>query len=203
MSLFLAVILLLSVSTVVMAAEDTYTVTYVVDGEVVSTQEVAQGKDAVAPEIPGKFGYTQIAPQWDKDGKNITEDTTITAMYTLNQYEVTYKVDGEVYRRLTYLHGEKVPMIPTPAKDGYIVTWDTIIDVLTDDITVNAVYTEISGNMPADVPEGTSEDVQKPWDNAENNKWTPIILGGTIVLIVMLVLLQIRKKKIDKERKYE
>ena len=113
MSLFLAVILLLSVSTVAFAAEDTYTVTYVADGEVVSTQEVAQGKDAVAPEIPGKFGYNQIAPQWDKDGKNITEDTTITAVYTVNQYEVTYKVDGDVYKRLTYLHGEKVPMIPT------------------------------------------------------------------------------------------
>ena len=199
MSLFLAVILLLSVSAVVMAAEDTYTVTYVADGEVVSTQEVAQGKDAVAPEIPGKFGYTQIAPQWDKDGKNITEDTTIIAVYTLNQYEVTYKVDGEVYKRLTYLHGEDVPMIPTPAKDGYIVTWDTIIDVLTDDITVNAVFTEIATNVPTQVTDDETGEEQKQWNNEENNKWTPIILGGTIVLIVILVLLQIQKKKNDKK----
>ena len=191
--ILICLILILLVSMTAFASEDTYTVTYVIDGEVVSTQQVAHGKDAVAPEIPGKFGYTQIAPQWDKDGKNITADTTITAEYTINEYVVTYKYEGGTYKSLTYLHGEKVAMVPAPAKEGYNVTWDTVIDTLTADITVNAVYTEI-------VPEETAP--TEEWDNSETEYWTYIILGGTAVLIALFVLLQIQKKKNDRKRGY-
>ena len=58
-----------------------YTVNYVVDGIIINTQQVAYGKDATAPQIPEKEGYTQTAPAWDHDGKNITKDTVITAVY--------------------------------------------------------------------------------------------------------------------------
>lgn len=56
-----------------------FVVTYIVDDEVIEAVEVEYGKDATAPEIPAKEGYTA---KWDKDGKNITEDTEITAVYT-------------------------------------------------------------------------------------------------------------------------
>lgn len=59
-----------------------YKVTYIVDGEVLSTELVGHGKDATLPEIPRKEGYTLTAPKWDKDGKNIVEDTEIKAVYT-------------------------------------------------------------------------------------------------------------------------
>ncbi len=59
-----------------------YKVTYIVDGEVLSTEIVGHGKDATLPTIPRKEGYTQTAPTWDKDGKNILEDTEINAVYT-------------------------------------------------------------------------------------------------------------------------
>ena len=174
----------------VLAAEDIHTVTYMVDGEVLSTQEVAHGADAVAPEIPAKFGYTQIPPQWSSDGKNITEDTTIEAEYTVNEYIVTYKVDNRNYKALTYLYGEDVVMIPVPEKAGYTAKWDTIIDVLTDHITVNAVYTEAIAVEP-EVPE------QPEWDNSENSKWAPIIIGTTIGMILLFTLLRWLKKKDD------
>ncbi|MBQ8383326.1 MAG: 5'-nucleotidase C-terminal domain-containing protein [Clostridia bacterium] len=57
----------------------TYTVTYVADGKIVGTVTVNHGEDATAPELPAKEGYTAA---WDLDGKNITADTTITAVYT-------------------------------------------------------------------------------------------------------------------------
>lgn len=57
----------------------TYTVTYVADGKIVGTVTVNHGEDATAPELPEKMGYTAA---WDLDGKNITADTTITAVYT-------------------------------------------------------------------------------------------------------------------------
>ena len=59
----------------------TYTVTYVADGKIVGTVTVNHGEDATAPELPEKKGYTAA---WDLDGKNITADTTITAVYTEN-----------------------------------------------------------------------------------------------------------------------
>ena len=57
----------------------TYTVTYVADGKIVGTVTVNHGEDATAPELPEKEGYTAA---WDLDGKNITADTTISAVYT-------------------------------------------------------------------------------------------------------------------------
>lgn len=59
-------------------------VTYIADGNVIATKEVSYGEDAVAPTIPTKEGYTQIAPIWDKNGKNTTSDTEIRAVYTKN-----------------------------------------------------------------------------------------------------------------------
>ena len=55
-----------------------YTVIYKADGKVISTQTVGHGKNAEAPLVPTKSGYTG---KWDHDGKNITADLTITAVY--------------------------------------------------------------------------------------------------------------------------
>ncbi len=59
---------------------ETYTVTFVANGEVIETQEVEHGKDAVMPEVPEVFLNTG---KWDHNGKNITSDLTITAEYSL------------------------------------------------------------------------------------------------------------------------
>ena len=127
-----------------------YTVTYKVDGNTVSTQTVGHGKDATAPTIPEKEGYTQTAPAWDKDGKSITADTEINAVYTINEYTITFMDENGVYKTLTYKHGEAVTMPEIPAKDGYTVTWDTTIEKATGNATVNAVYTK---NAVSDNPQ--------------------------------------------------
>ena len=56
-----------------------YTVTYKADGEPISTETVGHGKDANLPSVPAKDGYVG---KWDSDGKNITNDTTISVIYT-------------------------------------------------------------------------------------------------------------------------
>lgn len=56
-----------------------HTVTYKVEGEVVSTEAVEHGKDATLPAIPVKEGFVG---KWDNDGKNITENTVINTIYT-------------------------------------------------------------------------------------------------------------------------
>ena len=56
-----------------------HTVTYNVDGQVVSTEAVEHGKDATLPAVPVKEGFVG---KWDGDGKSITENTVINAIYT-------------------------------------------------------------------------------------------------------------------------
>ena len=46
---------------------------------ILSTETVEHGKDALLTDLPAKDGYVG---KWDSDGKNITENTTITAVYT-------------------------------------------------------------------------------------------------------------------------
>ena len=50
---------------------------------IIETQSVEYGEDAVFPEVPVHPGYTFKG--WDNDGKNITADMTITAVYDANE----------------------------------------------------------------------------------------------------------------------
>ena len=189
--IFMAVLLLVSLSSAALAAEDAHTVTFVIDGEVVSTQKVAHGEDATLPQIPEKAGHTQIPPVWDHDGKGITADTTITAVYTVDEYTITYKfLDGST-RKLTYLYGEQIVMLDPPEQEGFYIKWDKTVQTLTEDVVINAVY--------ADPPEETPEITQQ-WNKNENDVWMIIVLVGTAVLFAVLILLQIQKKKLDKEK---
>lgn len=75
---------------------NSYTVTFVADGETVDTQTVKHGEAATAPAIPEKEGYTA---EWDIDFSEITADTTVTAVYTEIPGDVVYgdvNGDGEV-----------------------------------------------------------------------------------------------------------
>ncbi|MDO4544306.1 MAG: InlB B-repeat-containing protein [Clostridia bacterium] len=126
---------------------NTYTVTYVVDGETVKTYPVDW--NATLPEIPAipaKEGHDKTPPRWDTDldGVAITEDLTVTAVYTINTYTVTYVADGETVETYILEWNDTLSEIPeVPSKVGYVHEWDTdLTDVaITDDYTVTAVYT--------------------------------------------------------------
>lgn len=64
-----------------------YDVTFIVDGVEYLKVQVNHGADAQLPEIPHKAGYDKTAPTWDHDGKSITEDTEINALYIKNPPE--------------------------------------------------------------------------------------------------------------------
>ena len=131
-------------------------VTYKVDDEVVKTLTVEHGKDATAPEIPAKTGYTAV---WSADGKNITADTEINAVYTINQYTVTYKADGVVVDTVEVEHGKDATAPEIPGKEGYNETapkWDKDGKNITADTEINAVYTKNQPGEYADVTPDTN-----------------------------------------------
>lgn len=114
------------------------TLTYQVDGEVFKTDKVPYGQDIRLPDVPEKEGYTG---KWDHDGKNITADTVIHAVYTVKKYTVTFVDEKGIYKTVEVAHGEKVEMPAVPEKAGYTVRWEKVLDTVTGDVTVKAVYT--------------------------------------------------------------
>ena len=120
-----------------------YTVIYKADGiQVGQPQTVVSGGDAVAPEIPAKTGYDKTAPYWDKDGKNITEDTVINAVYTINEYTVIYKADGKEVSKQTVKHGADAVVPKIPEKAGYSGKWSYETKNVTQDMVIEAVYSK-------------------------------------------------------------
>ena len=90
-----------------------YTVTFKdYNGTVLKTQnDVEYNTSATAPTDPTRAGYTFTG--WDKALTNITEDTTITATYSINSYTVTWtNYDDTVLKTDTVDYGE------TPAYTG-------------------------------------------------------------------------------------
>lgn len=102
---------------------------------------------------------------------------TLYAQWSGKECTITFMSEDGVYKTLTYKYGETVEMPEAPAKDGYTVEWDTVIDTVTGDMTVNAVYTKIpitDTNPPQTEDNNSKEDNTKTEDdtNAENNTQT-------------------------------
>ncbi len=120
------------------------------------------------------------APAWDKDGKNITDDTEINAIYTINEYTVTIMDENGVYKTLTVKHGEKITMPDVPTKDGYTVKWDKELDTVKGDVTVKAVYTEIP---KTDIPSSP-----QTCDNSNMALWIALLFisGGAVITLTVV-----------------
>ncbi len=93
---------------------DTYTITYrdSITGEVISTATVEHGADAVFPTPPEHEGYTFTG--WDSDGKNITADTTITALYEENTFVTLGDVNAD-----GVINGKDVTSLRKRVTGGY------------------------------------------------------------------------------------
>ncbi len=91
-----------------------------VSGEEVQT--VKKASEIVAP-VYEKVGYTL---SWDKDLEAIAEDTTVTAVWTANVYNATFKLndsvdspailEGGATKEYTY---DEEMQLPTPVRAGY------------------------------------------------------------------------------------
>lgn len=118
-----------------------YTVTFMADGKVVSTQTVNHGAAATTPSAPAKEGHT--FSKWDKEYSNVTSDLVVNAIYTINKYTVTFKANGVVIGTAqTVNHGAAASAPNAPAVEGYTFSeWDKEFNNVTSDLVVNAIYT--------------------------------------------------------------
>ncbi|MBS2101388.1 InlB B-repeat-containing protein, partial [Carboxylicivirga linearis] len=111
------------------------------DGEVLKTENVDYGSSATAPSDPARTGYSFTG--WDVAFDNITTALTVTAQYTINNYEVSF-VDwnGEVLKTENVDYGSSATAPVDPVRTGYSFTgWDVAFDNITAALTVTAQYT--------------------------------------------------------------
>ena len=110
------------------------------DGKVLSTQTVAHGKAAQAPQNPYREGYTFTG--WDRDFSNVTEDMEIKALYDVLKHTVTFKgLNDVVISKVEVEHGKAANAPQPPTVEGYeFICWDRDFSCVMQDMTVKAQY---------------------------------------------------------------
>ncbi len=111
------------------------------DGTVLKTEEVEEGKSAVAPTDPSREGYHFTV--WDKDFSAVTSDLEVTAQYEINKYTVKFldKDGNQIGEAQEVEHGKSAVKPEAPVVEGYTFTdWDKDFSAVTSDLEVKTVY---------------------------------------------------------------
>ena len=97
---------------------------YVVDGEPYSSMTLEYGAEIVPIAEPEKEGYSFSG--WSEIPETMPDnDVTVTGIFSVNQYTLTFIVDSEPYTSITGDYGTSVPSVVEPEKEGYTFSgWD-------------------------------------------------------------------------------
>lgn len=117
-----------------------YTLTYLVDGEIYKTYSIVWGTALTPEAAPTKEGHTFSG--WSEIPETMpTKDTTITGSFTVNKYNLTYKVDGKTYKTEQVNYGTSLNG-PTPVKKGMTFSgWEGLPETMpAHDVTATGTF---------------------------------------------------------------
>ena len=118
-----------------------YKLTYMVDDAEYKSYEVEYGA-AITPEPePTKEGYTFSG--WSEIPETMpAHDVTVMGSFTKGAYKLTYMVDGEVYKTISYDYGATITPEPAPTKEGYTFSgWSEIPETMpAHDVIVTGTF---------------------------------------------------------------
>lgn len=99
-------------------AVGSYNLIYVVDGKEYETILVKFGTPIIPLAPLYKEGYTFSG--WSEVPEIMpARDVVVTGAFTVNSYTITYIVNGEEYKSITYKYGESLLVENAPVKEGY------------------------------------------------------------------------------------
>jgi len=124
---------------------NTYNAIFNVDGALYETVPTDFGAQIAAPADPVKEGYTFTG--WDPvPGTMGAADETFNAVFTVNDYIVTFYVDGAAYDTQSVSFGEAIPLPADPVKTGYTFTgWNPALPQTMPAANID-VYAEFTAN---------------------------------------------------------
>ena len=127
-----------------------YTLTYMVDGEVFTTASYTAGEAITPAEAPDKKGHT--FEEWEGLPTTMpAHDLTVTAKYSVNAYTITYYLDNELYATQTVDYGAKIT--PPEVQNTETATfegWQDMPETMPDhDLSIYGTTTSISTQITA------------------------------------------------------
>ena len=158
-----------------------YTITFVVDGEEVASMTQDYQTAAIAPEIPEHEGYTFA---WGDLPETVpARDVIVTGSYLVNQYTITYIIDGETYSSVVVDYGSTIVSLEAPEREGCTFAWDEYPDTMpAHDITIEGSYTDgINLVQGAQYVEIYTIDGKK-LDGVPNRKGIYIVNGRKVII---------------------
>ena len=135
-----------------------YTLTFIVDGEVFKTESVAFGTTITLPTAPEKEGHTFVG--WGDVPETMpAKDVTLTAQFSVNEYTLTYVLDGAVYATFQVPYGTAiVPLEVEVDATREFNGWTNLPEVMpAHDVTVTGTTTLT--NIAGVLPETTQVDI--------------------------------------------
>ena len=132
------------------ATPASYTLTYLVDGEVYTTASYAAGEAITPAEAPDKKGHT--FEEWEGLPTTMPDnDLTVTAKYSVNAYTITYYLDNELYATQTVDYGAKIT--PPEVQNTETATfegWQDVPETMPDhDLSIYGTMKSISTQITA------------------------------------------------------
>ena len=118
-----------------------YMLTYYVDGEVYESYEVEYGSTITPEAEPTKEGYTFSGWSWIPETMP-AEDVMIVGEFSINSYKLTYMIDDDVYKEVTYEYGATIKPEPQPEGNYETFEWTDLPQTMpAHDVVVHATYT--------------------------------------------------------------
>ncbi len=119
-----------------------YTITYLVDGEVYQTKPCGYGQTINLIDEPNKTGYTFLG--WQCDYTEMpAKDIVIAGTYEVNTYTISYYVDEVLYKTEEYNYNQEVTMPEVPEVEGKTFSgWNLIpAKMPAEDLVITGEYT--------------------------------------------------------------
>ena len=107
-----------------------YAVTFTIDGKVIVADSLDYGTPIIAPEVAMKEGYTFSG--WGEIPTSVpANDVAFAAWYTVNQYKLTFVIDGAVYKEDTLDYGSEIVAPEVPIKENMTFSgWSKLPDTM-------------------------------------------------------------------------
>ena len=121
---------------------NSYTLTYMVDGQEYKTYTIPYGTTLTPETEPVKEGYTFSG--WSAIPETMPAyDVTVTGTFNINKYKLTYIIDDVEYKTIEVEYGAVVPSESEPTKEGYTFSgWSEIPETMpAKDVVVTGSFT--------------------------------------------------------------
>lgn len=153
---------------------------YIIIDEEIVTQQVPYGGNASKPSVPEIPGKKFIG--WDGSFTNITEETTIMAIFedeeitttaqTSEYITVSISINGQITKQQVKRGGS--PVMPNVSEPGYtFLGWDSSTYNLTQDCTITAIL------VPnGDTPVGTTAATLPTLDSSNESHVVTFVIDG-------------------------